>query len=155
MSLQDQRELEKKEKLDKDKVKVESEKKKLDHPVDRSDKRSESKVKAIKKKFTPTKKQKLRKINLSNIQSEISQSGSIKNEKDTKPKSAKVSKNVETKVKATLAALGTKKKKKVYKKAKSKIDRNIFLSSSFWDRFKVSLCSMEPISFSSSFCSQR
>ena len=120
LSLQDQRKLEKKEKLDK--VKIESKKNKLDHPVDRSDKRSTSKAKAIKKKFTPTKKQKLRKINLSNIQSEISQSGSIKNEKDTKPKSAKVSKNVETKVKATLAALGTKKKKKVYKKAKSKIE---------------------------------
>ena len=41
---------------------------------------------------------------------------------EAKHKSAKVSKNVETKVKATLAALGTKKKKKVYKKAKSKID---------------------------------
>ena len=122
LSLQDQRKLEKKEKLDKDKVKIESEKKKLDHPVDRSDKRSTSKAKAIKKKFTPTKKQKLRKINLSNIQSEFSQAGSSKNEKDTKPKSANVSKNVETKVKATLAALGTKKKKKVYKKAKSKID---------------------------------
>ena len=122
LSLQDQRKLEKKEKLDKDKVKIESEKNKLDHPVDRSDKRSTSKAKAIKKKFTPTKKQKLRKINLSNIQSEISQAGSSKNEKDTKPKSANVSKNVETKVKATLAALGTKKKKKVYKKAKSKID---------------------------------
>ena len=122
LSLQDQRKLEKKEKLDKDKVKIESEKNKLDHPVDRSDKRSTSKAKAIKKKFTPTKKQKLRKINLSNIQSEFSQAGSSKNEKDTKPKSANVSKNVETKVKATLAALGTKKKKKVYKKAKSKID---------------------------------
>ena len=122
LSLQDQRKLEKKEKLDKDKVKIESEKNKLDHPVDRSDKRSTSKAKAIKKKFTPTKKQKLRKINLSNIQSEFSQAGSSKNEKDAKPKSANVSKNVETKVKATLAALGTKKKKKVYKKAKSKID---------------------------------
>ena len=122
LSLQDQRKLEKKEKLDKDKVKIESEKNKLDHPVDRSDKRSTSKAKAIKKKFTPTKKQKLRKINLSNIQSEFSQPGSSKNEKDTKPKSANVSKNVETKVKATLAALGTKKKKKVYKKAKSKIE---------------------------------
>lgn len=122
LSLQDQRKLEKKEKLDKDKVKIESEKNKLDHPVDRSDKRSTSKAKAIKKKFTPTKKQKLRKINLSNIQSEFIQAGSSKNEKDTKPKSANVSKNVETKVKATLAALGTKKKKKVYKKAKSKID---------------------------------
>ena len=122
LSLQDQRKLEKKEKLDKDKVKIESEKNKIDQPVDRSDKRSTSKAKAIKKKFTPTKKQKLRKINLSNIQSEFIQAGSSKNEKDTKPKSANVSKNVETKVKATLAALGTKKKKKVYKKAKSKID---------------------------------
>ncbi|MEL0337490.1 MAG: translation initiation factor IF-2 [bacterium] len=122
LSLQDQRKLEKKEKLDKDKVKIESEKNKLDYPIDRSDKRSTSKAKAIKKKFTPTKKQKLRKINLSNIQSEFIQAGSSKNEKDTKPKSADVSKNVETKVKATLAALGTKKKKKVYKKAKSKID---------------------------------
>ena len=122
LSLQDQRKLEKKEKLDSDKGKIEAEKKKLDNHVDRSDKRSTSKAKAIKKKFTPTKKQKLRKINLSNIQSEFSQSGSSKNEKDVKPKSAKVSKNVETKVKATLAALGTKKKKKVYKKAKSKID---------------------------------
>ena len=122
LSLQDQRKLEKKEKLDKDKVKIESEKNKLDHPVDRSDKRSTSKAKAIKKKFTPTKKQKLRKINLSNIQSEFIQAGSSKNEKDTKPKSANVSKNVETKVKATLAAIGTKKKKKVYKKTKSKID---------------------------------
>ena len=122
LSLQDQRKLEKKEKLDNDKGKIEAEKKKLDDHVDRSEKRSTSKAKAIKKKFTPTKKQKLRKINISNIQSEFSQSGSSKNEKDTKPKSAKVSKNVETKVKATLAALGTKKKKKVYKKAKSKID---------------------------------
>jgi len=122
LSLQDQRKLEKKEKLDSDKGKIEAEKKKLENHVDRSDKRSTSKAKAIKKKFTPTKKQKLRKINLSNIQSEFSQSGSSKNEKDVKPKSAKVSKNVETKVKATLAALGTKKKKKVYKKAKSKID---------------------------------
>ena len=40
------------------------------------------------------------KINLSNIQSEITQTVSTKNEKDTKSKSSKVSKNVETKVKA-------------------------------------------------------
>ena len=124
LSLQDQRKLEKKEKLDDSKVKIESEKKKLNHPADRSEKRSTSKAKAIKKKLTPTKKQKLRKINLSNIRSEFSQPGSVKNEKDSKPKSTKVSKNVETKVKATLAALGTKKKKKVYKKAKSKIDES-------------------------------
>ena len=117
LSLRDQRKLEKKEKLNYDKEKLATEAKKIDNTVDRSDKRSASKAKAIKKKFTPTKKQKLRKINLSNIQSEINQAGPVKNEKDIKPKSKKVSKNVETKVKATLAALGTKKKKKVYKKS--------------------------------------
>jgi len=122
LSLQDQRELEKKEKLSNEKEKLNQEKKDLDAPVDRSEKRKDSKAKAIKNKFTPTKKQKLRKINLSNIQKEISQPGSTKSEKDIKPKSTKISKNVETKVKATLAALGTKKKKKVYKKAKSKVD---------------------------------
>jgi len=123
LSLQDQRELEQKERLDnEEKQKNELEKKKLEIPVDRSDKRSKSKVKDIKKKFSPSKKQKLRKINLSNIQSEINQPGSTKIDKDSKSKPAKVSKNVETKVKATLAAIGTKKKKKVYKKAKSKIE---------------------------------
>ena len=122
LSLQDQRKLEKKEKLDNEKVRLAEEEKKLDTPVDRSDKRPVSKAKAIKKKFTPSKKQKLRKINLSNIQSEINQASSSKNERDTKPKPSKVSKNIETKVKATLAALGTKKKKKVYKKTKSKVE---------------------------------
>ena len=122
LSLQDQRKLEKKEKLDNEKAKLALDNKRLADPVDRSGKRPDSKAKAIKKKFTPTKKQKLRKINLSNIQSEINQPVSTKNEKDTKSRPEKVSKNVETKVKATLAALETKKKKKVYKKSKSKAD---------------------------------
>ena len=121
LSLKDQRELEKKEKLNDEIEKLELGKKNLDVPADRTDKRTVNKVKAIKKKFTSTKKQKLRKINLSNIQSEIGQSVTTKNEKEiTKP--SKVSKNVETKVKATLAAIDTKKKKKVYKKTKSKIE---------------------------------
>ncbi len=122
LSLQDQRALEKKEKLKVDKEKSTLENVEIDSPIDRSDKRAVSKAKAIKKKFTSTKKQKLRKINLSNIQSEISQPGSTKIDKDTKKKSVKASNNVQNKVKATLAALGTKKKKKVYKKAKSKIE---------------------------------
>lgn len=123
LSLQDQRELEQKERFEnEEKQKKELENKKLETNVDRSDKRSKSKVKAIKKKFSPPKKQKLRKINLSNIQSEINKPGSSKVENDTKSKSTKASKNVETKVKATLAAIGTKKKKKVYKKAKSKTE---------------------------------
>ena len=121
LSLKDQRELEQKERLNnEEKLKKELEKKKNENPSNRSQKISTNKVKAIKKKFSPTKKQKLRKINLSNIQSEFNQSNSTKVEKDSKPKSSKVSKNVETKVKATLAAIGTKKKKKVYKKAKLK-----------------------------------
>ena len=121
LSLKDQRELEKKEKLDNEKEKQELEEKNLDITNDVTDKRTGSKVKAIKKKFTPTKKQKLRKINLSNIQSEIGQSAAAKNEKVIINPN-KVSKNVETKVKATLAAIETKKKKKVYKKTKSKIE---------------------------------
>mgnify|MGYP001338604295 CR=1 FL=1 len=129
LSLQDQRKLVLKERLDSEKKQTkELEKIKLDGPVDRSEKRSKSKVKDIKKKFSAPKKQKLRKINLSNIQSEINQPGSTKIEKDAKSKPAKVSKNVETKVKATLAAIGTKKKKKVYKKSKLKtedIDENL------------------------------
>ena len=129
LSLKDQRELEQKERLNnEEKLKKELEKKKNETPTNRSQNISANKVKAIKKKFSPTKKQKLRKINLSNIQSEFNQSNSTKVEKDSKPKSSKVSKNVETKVKATLAAIGTKKKKKVYKKAKLKnedIDVNL------------------------------
>ena len=122
LSLQEQREIERKEELRNENESLIQEKKGLDAPVDRTDKIAVSKAKAIKKKFTPTKKQKFRKINLSNIQSEISQPGPSKNEKDKKPRSAKVSKNVETKVKATLAAIDSKKKKKVYKKAKSKVE---------------------------------
>ena len=122
LSLQDQREIEKKEKLVNENKKLILEEKKLEAPVDRSDKIAVSKAKAIKKKLTPAKKQKLRKINLSNIQSEINQPASTKNEKDAKPKISKINKNVETKVKATLAAIDSKKKKKVYKKTKSKIE---------------------------------
>ena len=57
------------------------------------------------------KKQKLRKINLSNIQSELSQGKSTKVVKNEPEKPKKVSSNIENKVKATLAAIGTKKKK--------------------------------------------
>ncbi len=118
LSLQEQRKIEKTEKL-----KIEKENKEiLDIPVDRADKRSISSksVKAVKKKFTAPKKQKLRKINLSNIQSEIGQAGPIKQSKTPKEKKEQVPTSVKTQVKATLAAIGTKKKKKTYKKSKSK-----------------------------------
>tara|TARA_B110000914_G_scaffold178996_1_gene160931 strand:- start:1104 stop:3521 length:2418 start_codon:yes stop_codon:yes gene_type:complete len=126
LSLQDQRELEKKERMKSEKEAKEEEekleKKKLESQKNLLDKSPGSKVEEIKKKFTPSKKSKFRKVNLTNMRSEITQPGSTKFEKNPKSSSEKSSKNVETKVKATLAAIGTKKKKKVYKKSKLKSD---------------------------------
>ena len=122
LSLHEQREIEKTEKIE-----TEKEKQKLDDaianvPANREEKQiSNSKsAKEIKKKFSAPKKQKLRKINLSNIQSEIGHPVSGKQTKSSKKIKEDVPTSVETKVKATLAAIGTKKKKKIYKKSKSK-----------------------------------
>ena len=116
LSLHEQREIEKTEKIE-----TEKEKQKLDDaianvPANREEKQiSNSKsVKEIKKKFSAPKKQKLRKINLSNIQSEIGHPVSGKQTKSSKKIKEDVPTSVETKVKATLAAIGTKKKKKIY-----------------------------------------
>ena len=126
LSLQEQRKIEKTEKIKSEKEKQKVEKDIIDVPARRDEKMVGSKsVKAIKKKYTTPKKQKLRKINLSNIQSEIGQPGPSKQSKSSKDKKEVVSKNVKTKVKATLAAIGTKKKKKTYKKSKSKDDQEI------------------------------
>ena len=76
----------------------------------------------IKKKFGGPKKQKLRKINLSNIQSEIGQGIPRKVKKHEKEEP--VHKSVQTKVKETLAAIETKKKKKSYKKTKINYDES-------------------------------
>ena len=126
LSLQEQRKIEKTEKIKSDKEKQKVEKDIIDVPVSRDEKMVGSKsAKAIKKKYTTPKKQKLRKINLSNIQSEIGQPGPSKQSKISKGKKEVVSKSVKTKVKATLAAIGTKKKKKTYKKSKSKDGQEI------------------------------
>ena len=126
LSLQEQRKIEKTEKIKSEKEKQKVEKDIIDVPVRRDEKMVGSKsVKAIKKKYTTPKKQKLRKINLSNIQSEIGQPGPSKQSKISKDKKEVVSKSVKTKVKATLAAIGTKKKKKTYKKSKSKDGQEI------------------------------
>ena len=126
LSLQEQRKIEKTEKIKSEKEKQKVEKDIIDVSVRRDEKTVGSKsVKAIKKKYTTPKKQKLRKINLSNIQSEIGQPGQSKQSKRSKDKKEVVSKSVKTKVKATLAAIGTKKKKKTYKKSKSKDGQEI------------------------------
>ena len=67
----------------------------------------------IKKKFGGPKKQKLRKINLSNIQSEIGQGIPRKVKKHEKEEP--VHKSVQTKVKETLAAIDYKKKLLIWK----------------------------------------
>ena len=126
LSLQEQRKIEKTEKIKSEKEKQKVEKDIIDVPVSRDEKMVGSKsAKAIKKKYTTPKKQKLRKINLSNIQYEIGQPGQSKQSKISKDKKEVVSKSVKTKVKATLAAIGTKKKKKTYKKSKSKDGQEI------------------------------
>ena len=120
LSLKEQRKIEKSERIENEKAKQEV----LDMPVDRAEKRSErsKSAKAVKKKFAAPKKQKLRKINLSNIQSEIGQGTQAKQSKPSKEKKDPVSTSVKTQVKATLAAIGSKKKKKSYKKSKTKED---------------------------------
>ena len=124
LSLQEQREIEKTEKIETEKEKQKIDDGMADVHVNREEKQiSNSKsVKEIKKKFSAPKKQKLRKINLSNIQSEIGHPVSGKQTKSSKKIKEDVPTSVETKVKATLAAIGKKKKKKIYKKSKSKDD---------------------------------
>ena len=122
LSLQEQRKIEKTEKIENEKKKQNIDEAITDMSVSKEEKPSSSSksVKAIKKKFPTPKKQKLRKINLSNIQSEIGKPGAGKQIKSDKDKKENVPTSVETKVKATLAAIGAKKKKKTYKKSKSK-----------------------------------
>ena len=71
LSLQDQRELEKKERMKSEKEAKEEEekleKKKLESQKSLLDKSPGSKVEEIKKKFTPSKKSKFRKVNLTNM----------------------------------------------------------------------------------------
>ena len=126
LSLQEQREIEKTEKIKKEKEKSEHNKDLAEVSIKSDQKRDNSSksVKAIKKKYNAPKKQKLRKINLSNIQSEIGQPGAAKPNKNTKSETNNASKNLETKVKATLASIGKKKKKKIYKKSKTKEEIN-------------------------------
>jgi len=138
LSLQEQRKIEKTEKIKSAKEKQEEKKEIIDVPISRDEKMAGSKsVKAIKKKYTTPKKQKLRKINLSNIQSEIGQPGPSKQSKISKGKKEVVSKSVKTKVKATLAAIGTKKKKKTYKKSKSKDGQEVLHDEEIVDSIKV------------------
>ena len=87
LSLQEQRKIEKTEKINNEKEKKEADKIIIETPIDRGQKRGDNtnkNVKAIKKKYNSPKKQKLRKINLSNIQSEIGHPSSNKNNRNIK-----------------------------------------------------------------------
>ncbi len=142
LSLEEQRKLEKQEKLNKKILEKKDSQNKTDHqgkssenkttykesksdsknlstsPKDQTD-NSQSTVKRINKKFKRSRK--LRTIDIKNIQSEIGK-GTIRNQDQSKAKdsdaTATAPKSVKNKVKGILAKMETKTKKKTYKKVK-------------------------------------
>ena len=125
LSLQDQRSLEQKEQeriksIEKARIKKETEskeKKDLEkRKVSEQDKKKEEKIKS---KTEKDKKRKMRKIEIADIESEIGQVSRKKQSREAavkKPEEAP--KNVKEMVKKTLAEMGGRSKKKVYKKEK-------------------------------------
>ena len=115
LSLDDQRKLEKEEKI---KAVVEA-KHKLEK--DNHKKLEDEKItKKTKKKVEKPKKQRLRKIDISEIESQIGQTSRFK-KKITDKKEEKVQKSVKDAVRQTLSKIDTKSKKKQYKKDKPTI----------------------------------
>ena len=115
LSLDDQRKLEKEEKIKaveeaKHKLEKENHKKLEDEKIS----------KKTKKKVEKSKKQRLRKIDISEIESQIGQTSRFK-KKITDKKEEKVQKSVKDAVRQTLSRIDTKSKKKQYKKDKSTI----------------------------------
>ena len=115
LSLDDQRKLEKEEKI----KAVEEARHKLED--DNHKKLEDEKItKETKKKVEKPKKQLLRKIDISEIESQIGQTSRFK-KKITDKKEEKVQKSVKDAVKQTLSKIDTKSKKKQYKKDKPTI----------------------------------
>ena len=143
LSLEEQRNLEKREIENQNQSQVTNEVKKIEDPEKRKDKQRElireqsqkvkdeqdqkeiqkkksqsKKARDLKKKFKTSKK--LRTINLENIQSEIGKGTSKQPvvKKDLKPDEASAPESIKTKVKGVLAKMDAKPKKKIYKKNK-------------------------------------
>jgi len=125
LSLQDQRSLEQKEQeriksIDEARKKKEAEsKEKKDLEKRKASDQDKKKEEKIKSKTEKNKKRKMRKIEIADIESEIGQVSRKKQSRETavkKPEEAP--KNVKEMVKKTLAEMGGKSKKKVYRKEK-------------------------------------
>ena len=115
LSLDEQRKLEKEEKI----KAVEEEKRKKEK--DNHKKLEDEKItKETKKKVQKPKKQRLRKIDISEIESQIGQTSRFKKKVSDK-KEEKVQKSVKDAVRQTLSKIDTKSKKKQYKKDKPSI----------------------------------
>lgn len=112
LSLDDQRKLEEEEK---EKAAVEAERKKEE--AERKQKEDEEKAKEVKKKSVKPKKQRLRKIDIAEIESQIGQTSRSK-KKPAEKKEVAVQKSVKDAVRQTLSKIDTKSKKKQYKKEK-------------------------------------
>ena len=147
LSLSDQRELEKNEK-EKQNQELEEKKKQQEEEIQKKDEElklrkketeerekkqeekekehktsSNLKAKALKKKFKSTNK--LRSINLGNIQTQIGAGTSKQPSNKTVKKEDQVHKSVKTKVKGILAQMDTKTKKKVHKRSRTHDDEEI------------------------------
>jgi len=112
LSLDDQRKIEEEEK-----VKASEESKRKKEAVERKKKEEEEKAKEAKKKKSKPKKQRLRKIDISEIEAQIGQTSRSK-KKTTEKKNEKIQKSVKDAVRQTLSKIDTKTKKKQYKKDK-------------------------------------
>lgn len=112
LSLDDQRKLEEEEK---EKAAVEADRKKEE--AERKQKEDEEKAKEVKKKSVKPKKQRLRKIDIAEIESQIGQTSRSK-KKPAEKKEVAVQKSVKDAVRQTLSKIDTKSKKKQYKKEK-------------------------------------
>ena len=119
LSLEDQRKIEEEEKINaakEEKKKNEEEQRKKEEDLKKKEE-VEKKEKDEKKKLDKPKKQRLRKIDLSEIEAQIGQTSRPK-KKEIDKKEKKVQKSVKDAVKQTLSRIDTKGKKKQYKKDK-------------------------------------
>jgi len=119
LSLEEQRKLEEDEKLD-----AEEEAKRKQEEEKRKKQEEEKTTTVAKQKAVKPKKQRLRKIDISEIESQIGQTSRSKKKAPIK-KEEKVQKSVKDAVRQTLSKIDTKSKKKQYKKEKPAVEEEV------------------------------
>ncbi|MCH7612336.1 MAG: translation initiation factor IF-2 [Candidatus Marinimicrobia bacterium] len=138
LSLEEQRKIEEIEKINaaEEAKKKEEEEEQQKEKESRKKQEEEKKAKEEKKKIAKPKKQKLRKIDLSEIEAQIGQTSRPK-KKETDKTEKKVQKSVKDAVKQTLSKIVTKGKKKQYKKEKKSDDDDEQISDDVKRAIKV------------------